>query len=184
MLIQNAIFGRCCINPDKFRNTNAYVDPAKFERAGQELRDDHRQGSVHGQLQGVSSQGAGVCLEACSPEIEASRLASFSAAAVTAPRRALATLVSTFSVLPPPSWPPWPAWRCWPRLWSRSWPPWFCSWTASGPRCPGCSLWPPRPPARLVWLGPVVSELCCFRARPPDRPGSQGRRRCWRNCRD
>ena len=30
---QNAIFGRCCMNPDKFRNTNAYVDPAKFERA-------------------------------------------------------------------------------------------------------------------------------------------------------
>ena len=25
--------GRCCMNPDKFRNTNAYVDPAKFERA-------------------------------------------------------------------------------------------------------------------------------------------------------
>ena len=24
---------RCCMNPDKFRNTNAYVDPAKFERA-------------------------------------------------------------------------------------------------------------------------------------------------------
>ena len=32
-LTQNAIFGRCCTNPDKFRNTNAYVDPAKFERA-------------------------------------------------------------------------------------------------------------------------------------------------------
>ena len=32
-LTQNAIFGRCCMNPDKFRNTNAYVDPAKFERA-------------------------------------------------------------------------------------------------------------------------------------------------------
>ena len=32
-LTQNAIFGRCCVNPDKFRNTNAYVDPAKFERA-------------------------------------------------------------------------------------------------------------------------------------------------------
>ena len=31
-LTQNAIFGRCCMNPDKFRNTNAYVDPAKFER--------------------------------------------------------------------------------------------------------------------------------------------------------
>ena len=30
---QNAIFGRCCMNPDKFRNTNAYVGPAKFERA-------------------------------------------------------------------------------------------------------------------------------------------------------
>ena len=30
-LTQNAIFGRCCMNPDKFRNTNAYVDPAKFE---------------------------------------------------------------------------------------------------------------------------------------------------------
>ena len=29
-LTQNAIFGRCCMNPDKFRN---YVDPAKFERA-------------------------------------------------------------------------------------------------------------------------------------------------------
>ena len=27
------VFGRCCMNPDKFRNTNAYVDPAKFERA-------------------------------------------------------------------------------------------------------------------------------------------------------
>ena len=38
-------------------------------------------------------------LEACSPEMEASRLASSeaSAAAVTAPRRALATLVSTSS---------------------------------------------------------------------------------------
>ena len=32
-LTQNAIFGCCCMNPDKFRNTNAYVDPAKFERA-------------------------------------------------------------------------------------------------------------------------------------------------------
>ena len=32
-LTQNAIFGRCCMNPDKFRNTTAYVDPAKFERA-------------------------------------------------------------------------------------------------------------------------------------------------------
>ena len=32
-LTQNAIFGRCCMNPDKFRNTNAYVDPANFERA-------------------------------------------------------------------------------------------------------------------------------------------------------
>ena len=32
-LTQNAIFGRCCMNPDKFRNTNAYVGPAKFERA-------------------------------------------------------------------------------------------------------------------------------------------------------
>ena len=32
-LTQNAIFGRCCMNSDKFRNTNAYVDPAKFERA-------------------------------------------------------------------------------------------------------------------------------------------------------
>ena len=32
-LTQNAIFGRCCMNPDKFRNTAAYVDPAKFERA-------------------------------------------------------------------------------------------------------------------------------------------------------
>ena len=32
-LTQNAIFGRCCMNPDKFRNTNAYVDPVKFERA-------------------------------------------------------------------------------------------------------------------------------------------------------
>ena len=32
-LTQNAIFGRCCMNPDKFRNTNAYMDPAKFERA-------------------------------------------------------------------------------------------------------------------------------------------------------
>ena len=32
-LTHNAIFGRCCMNPDKFRNTNAYVDPAKFERA-------------------------------------------------------------------------------------------------------------------------------------------------------
>ena len=32
-LTQNAIFGRCCMNPNKFRNTNAYVDPAKFERA-------------------------------------------------------------------------------------------------------------------------------------------------------
>ena len=32
-LTQNAIFGRCCMNPDKFRNTNAYVDPAKFKRA-------------------------------------------------------------------------------------------------------------------------------------------------------
>ena len=32
-LTQNAIFGRRCMNPDKFRNTNAYVDPAKFERA-------------------------------------------------------------------------------------------------------------------------------------------------------
>ena len=31
-LTQNAIFGRCCMNPDKFRNTNAYVDPAKFEQ--------------------------------------------------------------------------------------------------------------------------------------------------------
>ena len=31
--VVNAIFGRCCMNPDKFRNTNAYVDPAKFERA-------------------------------------------------------------------------------------------------------------------------------------------------------
>ena len=29
-LTQNAIFGRCCMNPDKFRNTNAYVDPAKL----------------------------------------------------------------------------------------------------------------------------------------------------------
>ena len=28
-----SVFGRCCMNPDKFRNTNAYVDPAKFERA-------------------------------------------------------------------------------------------------------------------------------------------------------
>ena len=25
-LTQNAIFGRCCMNPDKFRNTNAYVN--------------------------------------------------------------------------------------------------------------------------------------------------------------
>ena len=32
-LTQNAIFGRCCMNPDKFRNTNTYVDPAKFKRA-------------------------------------------------------------------------------------------------------------------------------------------------------
>ena len=32
-ITQNAIFGRCCMNPDKFRKTNAYVDPAKFERA-------------------------------------------------------------------------------------------------------------------------------------------------------
>ena len=32
-LTQNAIFGRCCMNPDEFRNTNAYVDLAKFERA-------------------------------------------------------------------------------------------------------------------------------------------------------
>ena len=32
-LTQNAIFGHCCMNPDKFRNTNAYVGPAKFERA-------------------------------------------------------------------------------------------------------------------------------------------------------
>ena len=28
-LTQNAIFGRCCMNPDKFRNTNAYVGPAQ-----------------------------------------------------------------------------------------------------------------------------------------------------------
>ena len=33
VVAENAIFGRCCMNPDKFRNTNAYVDPAKFERA-------------------------------------------------------------------------------------------------------------------------------------------------------
>ena len=32
---------------------------------------------------------------------------------------------------------------------NRSWPPWCCSWTASGPRRPGCSLVAtPRPPAR------------------------------------
>ena len=54
------------------------------------------------------------------------------------------------------------AWRCWPRRWSRSWPPWCCSWTASGPRRPGCSWWPPRPPARRrpTLESPVVSELC------------------------
>ena len=64
-------------------------------------------------------------------------------------RRALATLVSTYSGVilaamsrecwsTTVSWPPpWPAWRCWPRRWIRSWPPWCCSWTVSGPRCPG-----------------------------------------------
>ena len=30
------------MNPDKFRNTNAYVDPAKFERAVGELCDELR----------------------------------------------------------------------------------------------------------------------------------------------
>ena len=33
-LTQNAIFGRCCMNPDKFRNTNAYVDPASSGPSG------------------------------------------------------------------------------------------------------------------------------------------------------
>ena len=71
-------------------------------------------------------------------------------------------------------------WRCWPRRWNRSWPPWCCSWTASGPRHVGCSWWPPRPPARRrptglpCWRGPwsasSAARRCCFRARPPARP--------------
>ena len=56
-LTQNATFGRCCMNPDKFRNTNAYVDPAKFERAGDELRaPDQRLGGVPG-LRGDAQDG-------------------------------------------------------------------------------------------------------------------------------
>ena len=55
-----------------------------------------------------------------------------------------------------------------------------CSWTASGPRHPGCSWWPPRPPARRrptglpCWRGPwsasSAARRCCFHARPPARP--------------
>ena len=57
-LTQNAIFGRCCMNPDKFRNTNAYVDPAKFERAvGKTSSSDQRLGGVPG-LCGDAQDGA------------------------------------------------------------------------------------------------------------------------------
>ena len=63
------------------------------QESGRDLRV-HLRGSVDGRLQGVRGQGAGVRLG-----VVASRLASSeaSAAAVTAPRRALATLVSTSS---------------------------------------------------------------------------------------
>ena len=78
----------------------------------------HHRGSVDGRLQGVRGQRAGVRLGGLQPR-EASLLASSeaSAAAVTAPRRALATLVSTSSgVILAAMSREWPAWRCWPRL--------------------------------------------------------------------
>ena len=59
------------------------------------------------------------------------------------------------------------------------WPPWCCSWTASDPRRPGCSLWPPRPPARRRPIG-RGQELCSaamlWWPGPPLWPGRNCRR--------
>ena len=156
--------------------------------AGRYLRA-HLRGSVDDREQGVRCQGAGVRLGGLQPAMEASRLTSSeaSAAAVTAPRRALATLVSTPSgVILAAMSREWLARRCWPRRWSRSWPPWCCSLTASGPRRQGCSSWPPRPPGRRrptglpcwrdPWSASSAARRCCFRGHLSVR-GGQGRRR-------
>ena len=70
---------------------------------------------------------------------------------------------------------------CWPRRWSRSWPLWCC-WTASGPRRPGCSWWPPRPPARQrpslpcwrdPWKASSAARQPCAAWWPGPWPGAQ-----------
>ena len=42
VLTQNAIFGRCCMNPDKFRNTNAWTRPSSNDEEGHRVLVKHR----------------------------------------------------------------------------------------------------------------------------------------------